>query len=205
MSKDSSSRGRRGYVPEPPPRPTTCQHPGCEAGGIYRAPKARHQLNDYYWFCLDHVREYNKAWDYYAGMDTGAIEQEVRLDTVWQRPTWPLGSWGSEAWGRRFAGIPENEFMPDDVREALNARMGAAGNKNGSRSETRRIQTKEEQALAVLSLTPPVTWQEVKRQYKSLVKKLHPDANGGDKTAEEQLKLVNSAYGTLKAAAFAGT
>ena len=204
MSKDSPSRGRRAYVPEPPPHPTACQHPGCTADGIYRAPKARDQLNDYYWFCLDHVREYNKAWDYYAGMDTGAIEQEVRLDTVWQRPTWPLGQWGSEAWGRRFAGIPESEFMPDDVRETLNARMGA-GAKNGTRSETRRIQTKEEQALAVLSLTAPVTWQEVKRQYKILVKKLHPDANGGDKTAEEQLKLVNLAYGTLKAAAFAGT
>ena len=204
MSKDSSPRGRRTYVPEPPPHPTACQHPGCAADGIYRAPKGRNQLNDYYWFCLDHVREYNKAWDYYAGMDTGAIEKEVRLDTVWQRPTWPLGSWGADVFGRRFAGIPENEFMPDDVREALNARMGV-GSKSGARHETRRIRTKEEQALAVLCLTPPVTWQEVKRQYKSLVKKLHPDANGGDKSAEEQLKLVNSAYGTLKAAAFAGT
>ncbi|MFO1060844.1 MAG: DnaJ domain-containing protein, partial [Dongiaceae bacterium] len=35
-------------------------------------------------------------------------------------------------------------------------------------------------------------------RYKSLVKRLHPDANGGDKAAEERLKHINLAYSTLK-------
>jgi hypothetical protein len=200
---------RRHYIPDPPPQATQCQHPGCAAEGLYRAPKSPTQLNEYRWFCLDHVRAYNKSWDFYAGMNTDQIERQVRFDTVWQRPTWPLGSWGTSrsAAARRFAGVEENEFMPDDVREAINARMNAAG-KRAEAERRRRAKahaTKEEAALAVLDLAPPVTWPEVKARYKALVKQLHPDANGGDKSAEEQLKLINQAYGTLKAAAAAAS
>jgi DnaJ-domain-containing protein 1 len=196
---------RRHYIPDPPPRATSCNHPGCQAEGLYRAPKSRDQLNEYLWFCLDHVREYNRSWDFYAGMDTSQIERQVRFDTVWQRPTWPLGSWGVSAAHRRFASVDDAEFMPDDVREAVNARLNAAERKAEAerRRRKRAAATKEEAALAVLSLEAPVTWTEIRARYKSLVKRLHPDANGGDKSAEEQLKLVNQAYGTLKAAAAA--
>jgi len=180
-----------------------CQHVGCEAEGLYRAPRSPHQLNQYVWFCLDHVREYNKSWDFYAGMNTDQIEKQVRFDTVWQRPTWPLGQWGTSAAARRFAAMDETEFMPDDVRDAINARMNAANNRaeQERRRQKQKIASKEEAALAVLELSPPVTWADIRARYKSLVKQLHPDANGGDKSAEEQLKLVNQAYGTLKAAA----
>jgi hypothetical protein len=180
-----------------------CQHAGCESEGLYRAPKSPDRLNQYLWFCLDHVREYNKSWDFYAGMNTDQIEKQVRFDTVWQRPTWPLGQWGTSAAARRFAGMDETEFMPDDVREAINARMNAANKRaeQERRRQKQKIASKEEAALAVLELVPPVTWIEIRARYKSLVKQLHPDANGGDKSAEEQLKLVNQAYGTLKAAA----
>ena len=194
---------RRHYIPDPPPQAMRCQHAGCEAEGLYRAPRSPNQLNQYFWFCLDHVREYNKSWDFYAGMNTDQIEKQVRFDTVWQRPTWPLGSWGTSAAARRMAGMYETEFMPDDVREAINARMNAANNRADAerRRQKQKIASKEEAALAVLELAPPVTWLEIRARYKSLVKQLHPDANGGDRSAEEQLKLVNQAYGTLKAAA----
>ena len=191
---------RRHYIPDPPPQAMRCQHPGCDEEGLYRAPKSPDRLNQYLWFCLDHVREYNKSWDFYAGMNTDQIERQVRFDTVWQRPTWPLGSWGTSAAARR---LEETEFMPDDVREAINARMNAAKNRAEAerRKQKQRVASKEEAALAVLELVPPVTWTEIRARYKSLVKQLHPDANGGDTSAEEQLKLVNQAYGTLKAAA----
>src|SRR5205814_2106987 len=71
--------------------PRLCDHPGCIAGGDFRAPKSRLDLHDYYWFCLEHVRAYNSAWNYYAGMSDAEIEAEVRHDTVWQRPSWRLG------------------------------------------------------------------------------------------------------------------
>jgi DnaJ-domain-containing protein 1 len=194
---------RRHYIPDPPPQTTRCHHAGCEAEGLYRAPRSPDQLNQYFWFCLDHIRQYNKSWDFYAGMNTDQIERQVRFDTVWQRPTWPLGSWGTSAAARRFAAMDETEFMPDDVRAAVNARMNAANNRAEAerRRQKQKIASKEEAALAVLELVPPVSWIEIRARYKSLVKQLHPDANGGDKSAEEQLKLVNQAYGTLKAAA----
>ena len=86
-----------------------CEHAGCQAEGLYRAPKSRERMNDYYWFCLDHVRDYNRAWDYYAGMTPVEIEAIVRRDTVWERPTWPLGRWPHS---HRIFGA---EFIPDDV------------------------------------------------------------------------------------------
>ncbi len=75
--------------PEAPAHP--CDHPGCEAGGNFRAPKSRLELHDYRWFCLEHVRAYNLAWNYYAGMTQADVEAEIRRDTVWQRPSWRLG------------------------------------------------------------------------------------------------------------------
>src|SRR5215470_19470132 len=73
-----------------PVRP--CDHAGCVAGGDHRAPKSRLDLHDYYWFCLEHVRAYNSAWNYYAGMSDREVEAEIRSDTVWQRPSWRLGA-----------------------------------------------------------------------------------------------------------------
>src|ERR1700732_1160584 len=83
-----------------PARP--CDHPGCLAGGDLRAPKSRLQLQDYYWFCLDHVRAYNSAWNYYAGMSDGEIEAEIRHDTVWQRPSWKLGEHHTPGYAERL-------------------------------------------------------------------------------------------------------
>lgn len=193
-------RRPRFYEPETPPQPTHCQHPECDLPGVYRAPKSRAQLNEYFWFCLDHVRDYNKAWDYYAGMSQAEIERHVRNDVVGQRPTWPLGKWGAHGPGGRTS-APRSAFIPDDVAEALDS--AAQARKTRAREEQRRNSrlSKEEQALAVLELTAPVTMQEIRTRYRTLVKKLHPDANGGDKSAEEQLKVVNQAYSTLKAVA----
>ena len=200
-SGDGTRKRRpRFYEPETPPQPTHCQHPDCELPGVYRAPKSRTQLNEYFWFCLDHVRDYNKAWDYYAGMSQAEIERHVRNDVVGQRPTWPLGKWGAHGPGGRTS-APRSAFIPDDVAAALDG--AAQARKTRAREEQRRNSrlSKEEQALAVLELTAPVTMQEIRTRYRILVKKLHPDANGGDKSAEEQLKVVNQAYSTLKAVA----
>ncbi|MGH6891911.1 MAG: J domain-containing protein [Dongiaceae bacterium] len=201
-SNGNGTRKRRPryYEPETPPQPTHCQHPDCQQAGVYRAPKSRAKLNEYFWFCLDHVRDYNKAWDYYAGMSQAEIERHVRNDVVGGRPTWPLGKWGAHGpGGRTYA--PRSAFIPDDVAEALD---GAAKAKEKRAREalhrSSRI-SKEDQALAILDLSPPATMDEIRTRYRTLVKKLHPDANGGDKSAEERLKVVNQAYSTLKAAA----
>lgn len=161
-----------------------CDRPGCSAEGTHRAPKARNRLNDYYWFCLDHVREYNKAWNYYDGMSDNEVEEDIRNSTTWNRPSWPFGTVKPGQGPRRRVNDPFG-FMDDDEE---------AG-------ETRRRQpadTAEGKAAAILGLEPPFTLERLKARYKELVKKHHPDANGGDKAAEERLKSINEAYTTLR-------
>lgn len=166
-----------------------CSHPGCSELGEYRAPRSRNALRSYIWFCLEHVRAYNKAWDYYANMDAADIERHVREDVTWQRPTWPLGSRGGP-----------NSGIKDDFGVYQESVGRADGRRDDERDtpEYKRLQPREREALDVMNLAPPITPEIVRERYKELVKQLHPDSNGGDKRAEERLKLVNHAYSTLK-------
>ena len=166
-----------------------CHHPGCEAVGEFRAPRSRETLREYYWFCLDHVRAYNAAWNYYAGMNEREIEAHIRNDTTWWRPTWPFG--------------PKARRYDADVEEWLH-RFETFGDAPGAKEQpgearsSRAPRNAEKAALAVLDLELPLTLKGLKTRYKELVKRFHPDANGGNKESEEQLKLINRAYATLK-------
>ena len=174
----------RAYAPDPeaPGRPCDC--PGCGCLGEYRAPKSRTALNAYWWFCLDHVREYNASWDFYKGMTPGQIEAQTRLDTQWQRPTWPLGRLGA-----RFL----NE---DALREPLENL--AASRRHSAQRATEAAPSDLRDPLQTLGLGWPVTLDVVKTRYKELAKRNHPDANGGDRAAEERLKTINIAYAAVR-------
>ena len=160
-----------------------CEWPKCKAPGTHRAPKGRMREKEYWQFCLDHVRAYNASWNYYAGMSSADIEAAIRHDTVWQRPTWPLG------WRLK-------------MRDPLNIIDGDDPDGHGGHPRQREM-TIEEKALAVFELDPPFTLVELKKRYKLLVKRHHPDANGGDKDSEERLKVINQAFALLKAKYFA--
>jgi DnaJ-domain-containing protein 1 len=162
-----------------------CHYPECPAEGLYRAPVSRDRLRDYYWFCLEHVRDYNRAWDFFKGMSEAEIETQRRRDTVWQRPSWPLGGSNGHHLDDTFG------LFADGVDPGV-PRHGAAG------YGARRRDSEQDRALAVLDLKPPLDFTRIKARYKQLAKQLHPDANGGDKQAEEHLKVVNQAYSILK-------
>jgi len=180
--------------PEPPVRP--CDHPGCAGGGDFRAPRSRLELNSYHWFCLEHVRAYNSAWNYYAGMSDAEIEAEIRRDTVWQRPSWRLGQRHGPSPRLHDPFGLHGDGGRDRAQHGANGQAGHMG--AGARAASARAQ-----ALAVFDLEPPLTAIELKARYKVLVKLHHPDAHGGDKAAEEKLKIINQAYATLKASYFA--
>jgi DnaJ domain len=184
-------------VAEPAPPARLCDHPGCASGGEFRAPRSRIELDHYFWFCIDHVRSYNSAWNYYAGMNEAEIEAEIRRDTTWQRPTWKLGMRHGPAYEAR-------------IRDPFGFYNGETGKKSGEHRRAgsapdavSRAASARDQALAVFDLDPPFTQVSLKARYKVLVKLHHPDAHGGDKAAEEKLKIINQAYTTLKASYFA--
>jgi DnaJ-domain-containing protein 1 len=172
--------------------PRGCDHPDCEAEGLHPAPRSRVELRSYRWFCLDHVRAYNRAWNYFAGMDADEVEAQVRRDTTWERPSWPFAGKADKKW-HEAAGKFGDAFGAFGSRDS--------GPRNGARGGFRAnggARTVEERALAVLEVEPPITRDRIKARYKVLVKMYHPDANGGDAAAEERFKRISEAYETLK-------
>lgn len=178
------SQRSRAYAPDPgaPGRP--CDMPDCTAAGEYRAPRSRQTLNQYWWFCLEHVRAYNASWDFYKGMSPAQIEAQLRADTAWQRPSWPLGRLGSGA-------LPEEALRdPFSILSALHAKQ--------QRAKADKAPQELREPLATLGLGWPVTMEQLKARYHELAKRHHPDANNGDRGAEERLKVINLAYATLR-------
>ncbi len=181
---DRASFDVKGERPESRPQP--CDQPGCTNEGAHRAPRSRDHLTSYYWFCLDHVRGYNAKWDYFAGMDQDEIDAFRSADVTGHRPTWPIGPrtrlgslWNGAAWRELFAlfagdGDAETQWPPAPT-----------------------LPTTERDALAVMDLRHTATQADIKTRFKQLVKRHHPDANGGDKTGEERLKVVINAYRLL--------
>jgi hypothetical protein len=168
-----------------------CEFHGCLDEGIYRAPKSRYHLesgiNDWHWFCLIHIRDYNAKWNYYQNMSEAEIEEERRADVTWQRPTWPLGaSSGPE----RISDIHANPSFQDPFGLFNDS---PAFSKIGFPSHS-----PEGKALIVLGLSYPFTQNELRKHYLKLVKKHHPDTNGGTSEAVETLKCINEAYEVLK-------
>ena len=163
----------------------SCDWPECECPGEYRAPRSRAHLREFYHFCLEHVRAYNRGWDFFAGMTQPEIEAYLREDVTWHRPTWPLGSQQPRTAGWRWQD-PYHFFLNGD---GLNGTQGASewDRAPGVHGKTARM-------LAVLELAPGATRAELKARYKQLAKRHHPDLHGGDKRAEERLKLINEAY-----------
>jgi hypothetical protein len=167
--------------------------PDCGTPGEYRAPKSRRDLREYWWFCLEHVRTYNSSWDYYKGMSPAEMERELRSDTAWGRPSWPLGRLGPAAWDEDSLRDPLHILANGGISGANNtARRGANGAANHETPGDLRA------PLSTLGLSWPTTLDAVKTRYHELAKRHHPDANGGSRDAEERLKTINLAYATLR-------
>lgn len=159
--------------------PRGCEWPGCAAEARFPAPRSRERLRDYIFLCLEHVREYNSRWDYFSGMSTEQIDAHRRDDLTWHRPTWrfgtsPAGDCSRNDWHDVFG------LFGEDARAGRPPPSGPTG--------------KAAQMMARLDLEVGYTLAELKQRYKSLAKQHHPDLHGGDKAAEEKLKLINEAY-----------
>src|SRR3972149_5462739 len=84
-------------APRPEPRVRPCMASGCREAGEFKAPRSRDRINDYMWFCLDHVREYNRSWDFFRGMTPEEVERYIKDNVTGHRPTYPVGVGGGQA------------------------------------------------------------------------------------------------------------
>lgn len=172
-----------------------CDKPGCGRPGKFRAPKSPDRLDDYWWFCLDHVREYNQRWNFFEGSSDEELERQFAADKVWERPTRPFRE-TPHAEGRAWA-----RFGLDDPMDLLGDK--ATLNPAAARAETSRLERRlpptERRALEILDARDLRTKAEIRRQYKALVKDLHPDMNGGRRDDEARLAEVVWAWEQIKA------
>jgi hypothetical protein len=187
-SKKKNPRGRRGMTGASETSTRVCDHAGCQERGAFRAPKSPDSLDDYWWFCKDHVREYNLKWNFFHGVTEQDFLDQVQSDRVWGRGTKPFSKASEEqrAWAR--LGV-------DDPHQVL----GENATRNPGRATgTRRLPPTERRACDILDVRDSATKAEIRKAYKALVKVLHPDMNGGDRSQEEQLSEVVWAWDQLK-------
>lgn len=175
-----------------------CDIEGCEAHGEYRAPKSVNELNDYYHFCLDHVREYNSQWNYFKDFTDHDMESYLKNSFIWDMPTWKSGI--NPFMEDRLRDRIFDQFMHDEKVKFKFDSFSQKQEQTKKENFDAKSDTPEIDALDILGITPPTDLGEIKKQYKVLVKKYHPDINKGVIDAEEKVKKINAAYTVLKTA-----
>ena len=176
-----------------------CEAPGCDDAGEFRAPGTRGNSFDgpgqWRWFCLDHVREFNAGYDFFEDMSADEILAAQSPTSGWQTETRAF---------RADAGIDGLPRWADfnDPLDAIGARASdlkraAAGR---AHSQTSRFTPREREALNVMGLTPKADRTKLRRRYSELVRRYHPDRNGGDRSHEGRMQRVVEAYKLLRRA-----
>ena len=186
-AKKKNPRGRRGMSGASETSVRVCEHEGCPEAGKYRAPKAPDVLDEFLWFCKDHVREYNLKWNFFHGTTEAEMNAQMSKDKVWERETKSFSDPEAKAWAR--LGI-EDPHQVLGVNATQNPGRGTTG--------TRKLPPTERQAVDILEAKDHWTKAEIRKSYKSLIKILHPDINGGDRSQEEQLQQVVWAWDQIK-------
>ena len=189
MTKLKPSIAKKNLSWESAKRDYLCDYKNCFNIGKYKAPKSRSNLNSYYFFCLSHVKEYNKSWDFYKGLSVDQIELSIRKDTVWDRPSWP------------FNGNPSQ--ILNQIRDLLNSDYSLFEKENEFQKFLKNkiikedLTFQEQKCINILGISMPVNINNIKKAYKKLVKLFHPDVNKNNKEAEKKFKEINEAYKIL--------
>lgn len=185
--KPEDDRSLREETPE-------CEWPDCGEPGKYPAPKGRDGENEYFYFCLRHVREYNKDYNYFKGMPDNEVKNFMASSRTGHRPTWKMGENAKSGSAKRAASMGKAKI--DDP-------FNITGEKAEVHARPRRtVRNQELKSLHELGLDETATAESATKQYKVLIKRLHPDANKGSRANEEKLTRVIKAYEYLKTSGF---
>lgn len=186
-AKKKNPRGRRTMSGASETSTRQCEHEGCTEPGSYRAPKAPDVLDEFRWFCKDHVKEYNAKWSFFDGKTEAETNAQRSSDKVWERETKKATDPEARAWAR--LGI-------EDPHQVLGG--NATQNPGRNAGASRRLPSVERKAVEILAVQDTMSKAEIRKAYKKLIKVLHPDMNGGDRSQEEQLQEVMWAWDQLK-------
>ncbi len=162
-----------------------CEWRDCKESGTFKAPLERDNSKNHKWLCEDHIKLFNKNWNYFEGMGQNEIENFLKSDLTWHRPTQKFGS------SDNFFNILWNNALNDKFN-FFKQEENINGLNNGKLSE------KDKDAFIMLGLELNVDWPIVQKKFKTLVKKFHPDRNAGNKQFEDKLKKITLAYSHLK-------
>lgn len=197
-AEEEEAKAREEDVLRLKPGEKPCEWPGCVRAGDARAPKSRDLPGQFYNFCKAHAGEYNKNWDFFAGMTPGETKRWHEEALTGHRPTWNMRA---SAGAREFAGRAARNGPGAFVDPFT---VFGAGRPDAKQQEAaRRLGKLERQALADLDLDETAEGPAIRARYTELVKKCHPDANGGDRSTETKLQRVIAAYKQLKKAGLA--
>ena len=166
----------------------SCQHRGCEKPGKYRAPMNPNNMEEFRWFCLAHVRQFNQKWNYYEHYDTGTFDNPFASSEDGQEK--PRGKTTEQrAWERMGINNPHQVLGKNATQNP------GRGNALGG---SRRLTIAEKRAIVILEAKEYWNKEALRKQYKALIKTLHPDLNGGDRSHESQLQDVVWAWDQIK-------
>jgi len=162
-----------------------CEWDNCEENGEFRAPLEKDNSRKFRWLCEEHIKLFNKSWNYFDGMQQNEIENFLKSDVTWHRPTQKFGS------SDNFFSILWNNALSDkfnffDQEKIVN------------NLKNRNLSEKDKDAFKIMGLEFNAEWPIIQKKFKTLVKKFHPDKNLGNKQFEDKLKKITLAYSHLK-------
>jgi curved DNA-binding protein CbpA len=199
-----SIRVKRGPAGAKPPEVPLCQWQGCAEPGLHRAPQGRGREGNYFRFCTAHVQQYNKSYNYFEGMSDSEVEAFQKSSATGHRPTWTIGA---NSWAHGREADPHHHRFVDGGRGGAKPHdpfnlFGAGGARAGKarRADNPAIGNMARKSLRALNLDDHASKPEIKTRFKELVKRHHPDANGGDRSSEDRLREIIVAYNYLKSA-----
>ena len=162
-----------------------CEWENCKQSGDFKAPIEKDNSKNYRWLCEEHIKSFNKSWNYFEGMNQNEIENFIKSDITWHRPTQKFGS------SDNFFNILWNNALNDKFN--FFKQENNINNLNGT-----KLYEKDKDALRIMELELNASWPIIQKRFKTLVKKFHPDKHSGNKQYEDKLKKITLAYSHLK-------
>ena len=162
-----------------------CDWNNCSEEGSYKAPIEKDNSKKFRLLCLIHVKEFNKNWNYFQGMNDNQIYDFIKSDMTWHKPTQSFSSTDN------FFKILWNNALKDEINKyKLNGQFDHISKFKFNHNDLK--------AFSILGLSVGLEWEKIQEKFKKLVKKFHPDMNSGNKKYEDKLKVITLAYTQLK-------